>query len=149
MTAGEDQLESVIGHCIVLCGEVRVDIGRVGQPRQPLAQRALAAEAVDRDVAGRGDDPPQRRVRDAVGRPARGRTRERLLHGLLGQIGIAEAAHQRRHGPAPVLAEGGRRRLGRAYRSTNGRTSIDPCLAPGMRAALSIASSIVSHSITK
>ena len=91
----------------------------------------------------------ERGVRDAVGRPARGRTGERLLHGLLGQVGIAEAAHERRHRPAPVLAEGGRRRLGRAYRSTSGRTSIDPCRAPGSAPAASIASSIVSHSITK
>ena len=50
---------------------------------------------------------------------------------------------------APLLAEGGRRRLGGAHRSTSGRTSIDPYRAVGIAPRASIASSIVSHSTTK
>ncbi len=150
MAAGEDQLEAVVGHGVVLL--LRVGVGAGGSAAsggQALAQRPLAAEAVDRDVAGRGDDPAERRAGHAVGRPPRGRAAERLLHRLLGQVRISEAAHERRHRAPPVLAERGGGRLGAAYRSTNGRTSMHPCRAVGICPAASIASSIDSHSTTK
>ena len=150
MTAGEDQLQALVGHGVVLLEGFRLRPGGLCVERgQPLAQGALAAEAVDREVAGRGDDPPERRCGHAVGRPARGGAAERLLHRVLGQVRISEAAHERRHRASPVLAERGGGRLGGAYRSTNGRTSMHPWRAVGICPAASMASSIDSHSTTK
>ncbi len=115
VAAGEDQLQSVVGHGVLLLERVRVGPGGLRRERrEPLAQRPLAAEAVDGDVPGRGDDPAERRARRTVDRPPGSRPPERLLHRLLGQVGVAEAAHERRDRASPVLAERGGGRLGRA-----------------------------------
>jgi hypothetical protein len=73
--------------------------------RREGAERALAAEAIDRAAARDGDDPCRRVARDAVARPGRQGGGERVLHRLLGEVPIAERADQRRHRAAEVLAE--------------------------------------------
>ncbi len=108
-------------------------------------------------------------------RPCLERADERLLDGLLGQVEIADRADQARDHQPLLLAEqavdGLARRvrpgqegvvgLGRQFvaaavarsasaaeKSQIGRTSIDPCLAPGIIAAYSIASSRSAASTT-
>ena len=121
-----------------------------------LAQPPAAAQPVDRPVArGRRDPRPGVGGHAAV-RPGLERGDERVLDGLLGEVEVAEDADQRRDRPALLLAEqavddlvrwSGRRRQSaptavghaparpprRSRRS--GRTSIEPCFAPGIIAA--------------
>jgi hypothetical protein len=56
---------------------------------------ALAAELVDEPPRRDGDEPAARVLRHADERPARRRGDERLLHGVLGQVEAAVAAHER------------------------------------------------------
>ena len=108
-------------------------------------ERAVAAQAVDRPVAG-GDRQPGAGVgRGAVARPALGGQRERLLRGLLGEVEVAEVADQTGEDAAPLVAED---LLEQCYLSRTGRTSTAPPIrATGIRAAISSASSSSSASI--
>ena len=79
-------------------------LGHLEQARL-LGECALAAQAVDRAVAG-GDRQPRARIgRRAVARPALGGSRERLLRGILGEIEVAEEADQVGEDAAPLVAE--------------------------------------------
>ena len=105
---------------------------------------AVAADAIDRAIAGRGREPGARVVRGPVAGPALGGDRKRLLGGLLGEVEVAEEADQVGEHEAPLVAEG---LLEAAYHSTIGRTSIAPPMrAAGIRAASSIAASRSSAS---
>jgi hypothetical protein len=79
-------------------------LGRVEQAGL-LGQGAVAADAVDRAVPGRGDQPGARVVRRPLSGPALGGDRERLLSGLLGELEVAEEADQVGQDTAPLLAE--------------------------------------------
>ena len=68
-------------------------------------ERAIAADAVDRAVAGGRDEPRARARRDAVAWPPLRGDRERLLRGLLGEIEVAEEADQGSEDTAPLIAE--------------------------------------------
>ena len=93
VAAGEDELEAVVGQAVV--GEVGGGLrARLLELRQLQGQRAVAPEAVEGDVPGRRDDPGGRLGRHALDRPPGGGACERLLHGLLGQVGVAEPAPQ-------------------------------------------------------
>ena len=80
---------------------------------------------------------------------------ERLLHGLLGQVEVAEHADEGRDRPSLLLAEQAVDDLprvglydGRDGNSWIGRTSMDaPQSSAGIRDAASMASSRLSHSI--
>ena len=103
MAAGEDQLQPLVGKGRLL-HLVLHGLGHLEQARL-LGERAVAAQAVDRAVAG-GDRQPGARVgRRAVARPALGRDRERLLRGLLGEVEVAEEADQGGEDAAPLVAE--------------------------------------------
>ena len=113
------------------------------------------AEAVDRPVPCRRRDPGARVVRDAPNRPRLERGDERFLDGLLGEVEVAEDADERRDRPARFGSEQAVDDLVRggigsrqsaptasgtacacaAAKSKTGRTSIEPCLAPGIIAA--------------
>jgi hypothetical protein len=103
MTAGEHQLEPLIGKCHLLCLVLRglAHLEQAGLGRE----RAIAAQAVDRSVARSGRQPGARIGGDPVARPALGRDRERFLRGFLGEIEVAEKANQRSQNTAPLLAE--------------------------------------------
>ena len=92
-----------------------------------VGERPLAADAVDRPVAGGGDQPGSRVRRRAVARPALGGDRERLLGGLLGEVEVAEEADQGGEDAAPLLAED----LLESAPLTTGRTSIAAAHAGG------------------
>ena len=145
MAAGEDQLQPLVGKGplfhLVLHG-----LGHVEQACL-LGERPIAAQAVDRTVAG-GDRQPGARVgRRAVPRPALGRGRERFLRRFLGEVEVAEEADQAGEDAAPLVAEG---LLEQRYLSTSGRTSIAPPIrAAGIRAAISSAASRSSASTRK
>ena len=102
-------------------------------------QRALAAEAVEARLRAVVTSQAPGLVGHAVARPARGRDRERLLRGLLGEVEIAEEADQAGEDASPLVAEG---LLEDRHHSTIGRTSI----APPMRAAGTCAASSMAAS---
>jgi hypothetical protein len=68
-------------------------------------ERAVAADPVDRAVAGGGDQPRPRVLGRTVAGPALDRDRERLLRGFLGEIEVAEEANQGSDDAAPFVAE--------------------------------------------
>src|SRR5580704_2010783 len=135
MTAGEDQLEPLVGEAGLL-HLILGDLGTLEQLRL-LGERALAADAIDRAVA-RGRHEPRAGVAGcALARPALGGDREGLLRGFLGEIEVAEEANQAGEDTAPLVPEDAL-----DQRSTRGRTSIaPPSRAAGIRAASSIAAS--------
>jgi hypothetical protein len=142
MAAGEDELEPLVGKRrlvhVVLPGLWDVEQADLG------GQRAIAADAVDRPVARRDQQPGPGLGGRSVARPALGGDRERLLSGLLGEVEVAEEADQPGQDTPPVVAEG---LLENGYRSTIGRTSTAPPMrAAGIREASSIAASRSSAS---
>jgi hypothetical protein len=108
MAAGEDEPQPLVGHA--RCHEVlggrliaRRRQGREGgKLRRALAQRAIAAQPVDRAIARHHDDPRHGVARDALARPALHRRGEGLLHRLLGEVPVADGSDQRRDRPPEV-----------------------------------------------
>ena len=142
MAAGEDQLQPLVGKARLL-HHVLHGLGHLQQARL-LGEHTVAAQAVDRAVAGRDRQPGARIGRGAVARPALGGGRERLLSGLLGEVEVAEEADQAGENAAPLVAED---LLEQRYLSTSGRTSTAPPIrAAGIRAAISSATSRSSAS---
>jgi hypothetical protein len=142
MAAGEEQLEALIGND----GLLHLVLSGLRHLEQPglLGERAVAANPVDRAVAGRGHQPATRVVRCAIARPALGGDRERVLSGLLGEVEVAEEADQVGEDTPPLVAED---LLEDRYDSFSGRTSTaPPSRAAGMRDASSIAASRSSAS---
>jgi hypothetical protein len=66
---------------------------------------SLAAEAVDRSIAGSDRDPAARVRRQAVARPCAQGDGERLLDCVLGEVDVAEGADQGGDRSAGLLAE--------------------------------------------
>jgi hypothetical protein len=66
----------------------------------------VAADAVDRPVPRRRNEPRARVVGRAVSGPALGGDRERLLRGFLGEVEVAEEADQCCEDAAPFVAKG-------------------------------------------
>src|SRR5262245_2073355 len=145
MTAGEDQLEPLIRkrpvvHLVLLSDR------QVEQPRL-LDEGAVAADAVERTVPGRGRQPCARVVRHTLPRPALRRDRERLLRRVLREVEVAAPTDQGREDAAPPVAEDV---FERGYRSMIGRTSTaPPRRAAGMRWASAVAASRSSASNRK
>jgi hypothetical protein len=82
---------------------------------------ALAADAVDRLVARRRDEPGARVVRQPGDRPSLGGDGERLLRGFLCAVEVAEETDQGSDDAPPFVPEDLLRQC-----STRGRTSIAP-----------------------
>jgi len=135
VTAGEDQAQAVIHDVVVLdLGSLLRNVVLTGDFPASLAQ------PVDRAEASRGNQPGPRAGRHALYRPALDCRRERILKRLLGEIEVAEEADQRGENAAGFRAVD---RLDRVYGWSNsmiGRTSMVPCLAPGIRDATCTAS---------
>ena len=126
VAAGEDQLEPLVGNDGLLV--VRELLG----PREQLRlarQRLLAADPVDRRVAGRRDDPGAGIARRSVARPALGRADEGVLHRVLGEVEVTEDAAEDRDRARTLVAVGAGDLLydaTSASRVTIGRTSMWP-----------------------
>jgi hypothetical protein len=131
MAAGEDQTEAFVAHGALLGRRVRgVQEGGFGVPAVPLG---LAAQPVDRAVAGGGDDPAGRARRHSGLRPAPDGRGEGVLDRFLGEVDVAEEADEDGDGPAVLGAEDGLDVDGRRHQSSawcmNGRTSMAKVVA--------------------
>ncbi len=155
MATGEDQPQSVIfdaGVAKVVIGVAGAGVvgrGNHGNLLELGDSARRAAQAVDGAVArGRGE-PRAGIARDAVARPPLEGSRESILSTFLGQVPVAGHPDEGRDDAAPLRAEGGADRGLRpglavgpsAYISQTGLTSIVPTRAPGILAAISMASS--------
>ena len=153
VAAGEKQPQPLVG-------ELLLDIA--GALAGCRSNMLLCLDLHDRQAGGVGPVPPQpvdglaprggeqpghRCRRHPIYGPALQRRLDRLGSGVLGEVEITELAHQHGQQPAPLLPE---HRLDGAGRppaghdrpnSWTGRTSTRHALAPGQRAAQSIAAS--------
>jgi hypothetical protein len=140
VAAREHEFQPVVGdrrHPVLL-----VDRAQLLQPAQQLrlaGERPLTPDAVDRAVAGGRDDPRARAGREPVPRPALHRSREGVLHRVLGEGEIAEDAGEDCDGARPFLAVDAIDRG--ADHSTSGRISTEPLSTSGTFDAKAIASS--------
>ena len=112
MAAGEDQPQHVVLQDAVFRLVLRKPfadavIGQeLGLDLLALGEKAhVPAQAVDRLVAADIDQPGARICRDAFARPLRKRRREGILHGVFGELEIAEQADQRGHNATALMAE--------------------------------------------
>ena len=129
MAAGEYQAQPVVTHVVLLR---RFLLEQLQRGAMALIAARFAAQMVERAVARGGDDPAGGRGRYAVLRPARERDGEGVLDRFLGELDVAEEAHQ--HGNrAAMLAAEDRFDLRAQCPSMNGRTSIG---VPMARASL-------------
>ena len=124
MAAREHQREALVGHGVLLLGqlghallELAGELGLLG------AQHRLAAQAVDRPALRGREDPRARLVGGPVLRPAIERDDVGVLDGLLGPVEVAEVADQAGEDAAPLVAED---LLEQRYLSSTGRTSTAP-----------------------
>src|SRR6266540_4155553 len=109
-----------------------------------LGQRLIAADAVDRPVTRRRDQPCSGAGGRPIAWPPGSGDREGLLRRFLGEIEVAEEADQRSEDTSPLVAED---LVEDRYHSTIGRTSTaPPRRAAGIREASSIAASRSSAS---
>ena len=110
----------------------------------------IPAELVDRAVARGRDDPCLGVVRHGATRPGAQRDLERVLDRLFGEVEVARDPDKGRHrapGALPERSLEGSERVG--HPSMMGRTSTEPCRAPGILLASSIAVSRSSTSTRK
>ena len=143
MTAGEDELEPLVGDRRLVHGRPRCCAARRagGSSRASVRSRRMRSIARLRAVV---TSQARGWAGVTVPRPALGGDRERLLGGLLGELEVAEEADQAGEDASPLVAED---LLEDRYRSTTGRTSTaPPRRAAGMRDASSIAESRSSAS---
>ena len=93
MAAGKDQLEPFVGNdCLLVLREL---LG-AGKELGLACEGLLAADPVDRPVAGRGHDPGARVGGDSVAGPALRCLDERVLHRVLGEVEVTEDAAEDR-----------------------------------------------------
>ena len=108
VAAGEDQPQAVVGellalHGLLLC--LRPQPLEAGEDLGLHLERALAAQPVDRAVAGDPGDPGARVVGQPVARPSFERNHEGVLNRLLGEVEVAEDADQARDRPPRLASE--------------------------------------------
>jgi hypothetical protein len=85
--------------------EVVAFAGEHGHLDDEFLSASLAAEAVDRSIAGSGRDPAARVGRQTVACPCAQGDGERLLDCVLGEVDVAEGADQGGDRSAGLLAE--------------------------------------------
>ena len=103
MAAGKDQLEPFVGNdSLLVCRELLGSREQLRLSRQGL----LAADPVDRAVAGRGHDPGARVGRDSVAGPSLRCPDERVLHRVLGEVEVTEDAAEDRDRAGALVAVG-------------------------------------------
>ena len=144
VAASEDQPQHVVANDAVghrfLAGGAEVHRGCL----LALAMR-FPTQHVQRLAACGHGEPGARVVGDTRRRPVAERGNGRLLHGILGELKIANRADQRREDAAALGSDNRVQRAMRGIRHasmfTQGRTSTRPCQAVGIRCAQEIASS--------
>ena len=144
MAAREDQPQHVVGDELLvgLFRRLSVDLASACSSRC-LCSQASAGECGRWPCGARPRPARRAHLRNAFGRPLRQRRRERVLQRILRIFEIAEEADQRRK-RATRLGAKHVFDIGRASRlaiAQTGRISTQPKRAPGMRAAIALASS--------
>jgi hypothetical protein len=104
MAAREDQPQAVVGELLHVC-LLFLELQCSTEQLALLGEAALAAQPVDRAVAGRGQDPRGGAGGHAGRRPALRRHRECVLHRLLGEVEIAEEADEGGDRPSRLAPE--------------------------------------------
>src|SRR6185295_19760456 len=140
VTAGEDQPQPVVAHGALL--RLRLALREPQRLGLAVVADRLAAQPVERLVAGRRDDPARGGGWHAVDGPAGDRRHERLLHALLGEVDVAERPHEHGDRAAVLLPEDLR------DRHRNGCTSMGNVVASAKRRPQPSASSRSSASTT-
>jgi hypothetical protein len=107
MAASEDETEAVVlhGSCLLRLAEVAAFGRQHSHLDDEFLSASLAAESVDRSIAGSGRDPAARVGRQAIARPGGQGDGERLLDCVLGEVDVAEGADQGGDRSAGLLAE--------------------------------------------
>ena len=100
MAAGEDEAEPLVAHGTLLSG--LVGGGEQHRLRLPCIAARLPAQPVDGPATRGRDDPAGGAGRHTLSGPVFDRDGERVLHGILGEVDVAEGADEDRH-RAPVL----------------------------------------------
>lgn len=142
MTAGENQPQPIVLHAALVEGRFVIG-GQGGHLLELDGPRRGAAQAIEGTIARRRRQPGAGVAGDAIAGPTFQRPREGVLRALLGEIPVTGDPDQGRDDPSPLLTErpgDGGVNVG-GYRSQIGLTSIDPTRAPGIFAAISMASS--------
>jgi hypothetical protein len=103
VTAGEDEPQPFVLHRS-LFGRLICGVQQEGL-RVPVLAGCFTAEAIDRSVAGGGDDPAGGAWRDTPVRPSFDRLGERVLDRLLGDVDVTESADQDSNRSSIFLAE--------------------------------------------
>ena len=104
MAAREHEGEALVGdraHVVLVRRELLQPADELGLALEDL----LATDPVDRAVPCRRDDPCARSSWHAVARPPLERGRERILHGVLGELEVTENAGEDRDRMAPLLSK--------------------------------------------
>ena len=113
VAAGEEQRQPVVG---LPTGRLRWAIGYV----DPRGERSLPVpqpHPVHRVAVGGHLEPRARTLRRPVTPPCRQRLDHRALHGLLGEVEVAEPSRQPGHQRPGLLAQGAREEVVRGGRS--------------------------------
>ena len=143
VATGEHQPQLIVRH-IAAPAELRfIGCSQPGHLHQFLRSHRGATQAIHGSIPRHGGQPGAGLTRDAVAGPSLQRRREGILRTLLRDIPVANTPDQGGDHSPPLVPEGlgyGDFDLGR-YISQIGLTSIEPSRAPGILAAISIASS--------
>src|SRR5689334_22426658 len=108
MTARENEAQLVVLHGALLVDSVDGLIAMVEQLhryRVPIVARGLPAQAIDRTVPCRRDDPSGRTRRNPSRGPPLDCREKRVLDRLFGDIDVAEVPHENGDGPPVLLAK--------------------------------------------
>ncbi len=106
MAAGEDEAQPVVRGERAAGGDRSLHlVSLLSELRQAVAEPCVASQPVDRPTARRGHQPGAGVAWQAVRGPVLERRDGRLLDQLLGQVPVAQDAHQRRDQASPLLAE--------------------------------------------
>ena len=104
VAAGEDEPQPVVAHGSLLsrARPAAREQQRLGLPCVP---GGLPAQPVDGPATCGGDDPAGRAGRHTVSGPPLDGDGEGVLHGVLGEVDVAEGADEHRHRPPVLVTE--------------------------------------------
>ena len=143
VATGEHQPQLIVRHIAALADFRFIGCTQPGHLHQFLRPHRGPTQAIHGSIPRHRGQPGAGLTRYAVAGPSLQRRREGILHALLRDIPVANAPDQSGDHSPPLFPEGfgyGDFDLGR-YISQIGLTSIEPSRAPGILAAISIASS--------
>ena len=145
MRAREHEPQALVRNKRITVRRLGELLGKQRERRRRLFAGPSAARRIDQLSACHGEEPSLGRARDALHRPFGERAGECLGERVLCAGDIARARGEEGHELAVARARDGLRGL--RYICQTGRTSIEPCAAPGQRLAQASAASRSGTSI--